>query len=216
MYFVRDISKDAIYFWYISPKARYVKNEKKEFISYRNGARWSYIAFEQSENISHERSEYIARKTGIQIIQPLYKDCRNEERNMIMWILMLALTILNLIFVYKNKSLISKITSVLTIILYVILSWHNILNVIIMIKSGIVGVQVLLWDIVNVVLLISLCISIFKNYRRVSLWLLWFMIFILFIGNWNTWLIYIIYLKSILRWFFVLTWLELVDKKSSI
>lgn len=116
-----------------------------------------------------------------------------------MWILMLALTILNLIFVYKNKSLISKITSVLTIILYVILSWHNILNVIIMIKSGIVGVQVLLWDIVNVVLLISLCISIFKNYRRVSLWLLWFMMFILFIGNWNTWLIYIIYLKSILR-----------------
>ena len=125
--------------------------------------------------------------------------CRNEERNMIMWILMLALTILNLIFVYKNKSLISKITSVLTIILYVILSWHNILNVIIMIKSGIVGVQVLLWDIVNVVLLISLCISIFKNYRRVSLWLLWFMMFILFIGNWNTWLTYIIYLKSILR-----------------
>lgn len=119
-----------------------------------------------------------------------------------MWILMLALTILNLIFVYKNKSLISKITSVLTIILYLILSWHNILNVIIMMKSGFVGVQVLLWDIVNVVLLISLCISIFKNYRRVSLWLLWFMMFILFIGNWNTWLTYIIYLKSILRWFF--------------
>ena len=136
--------------------------------------------------ISHEHSKIV-------------ECCRKEERNMIMWILILALTILNLIFVYKNKSLISKITSVLTIILYVILSWHNILNVIIMIKSGIVGVQVLLWDIVNVVLLISLCISIFKNYRRVSLWLLWFMMFILFIGNWNTWLTYIIYLKSILR-----------------
>ena len=133
-----------------------------------------------------------------------------------MWILMLALTILNLAFVYKNKSLIAKITIVLTTFLYVILSWHNILNVIIMIKSGIIGVQVLLWDIVNVVLLISLCISIFKNYRRVSLWLLWFMIFILFIGNWNTWLIYIIYLKSILRWFFVLTWLELVAKNIGI
>ena len=37
-----------------------LRDEIKEFISYRNGAKWSYIAFEQSENISHERSEYIA------------------------------------------------------------------------------------------------------------------------------------------------------------
>ena len=36
-------------------------NEKKEFISYRNGMKWSYIAFEQSENISREGSEYIAK-----------------------------------------------------------------------------------------------------------------------------------------------------------
>ena len=168
-----------------------------------------HIEFEQSENISIYGVKYraiedcISTKTLASSSYSIYSKsvecCRNEERNMIMWILMLALTILNLIFVYKNKSLISKITSVLTIILYVILSWHNILNVIIMIKSGIVGVQVLLWDIVNVGLLISLCISIFKNYRRVSLWLLWFMMFILFIGNWNTWLTYIIYLKSILR-----------------
>ena len=121
-----------------------------------------------------------------------------EERKIVMWILMLALTILNLAFVYKNKSLISKITIVFTTILYVILSWHSILNVTIMIKSGMVGVQVLLWDIINVVLLISLCISVSKNYRKTSLWLLWFMIFILFIGNWNTWLTYIFYLKSIL------------------
>ena len=112
---------------------------------------------------------------------------------------MLALTILNLIFVYKNKSLISKITSVLTIILYLILSWHNILNVIIMIKSGIVGVQVLLWDILNVVLLVSLCILLFKNCRKVSLCLLWIMIFILVLGNWNTWLTYILYLKNFLK-----------------
>ena len=119
-----------------------------------------------------------------------------------MWILILALTILNLVFVYKNKSLISKITSVLTIILYVILSWHSILNVIIMVNSGIVGVQVLLWDIFNVALLISLCISIFKNCRKVSLWLLWIMIFILVLSNWNTWLTYIFYLRNFLNWFF--------------
>ena len=106
-----------------------------------------------------------------------------------MWILMLAFTILNLIFVYKNKLHISKITIVLTTILYVILSWHNILNAIIMIKSGIVGVQVLLWDIANAALLISLCVSIFKNCRKVSLWLLLFMMFTLFLGNWNTWLL---------------------------
>ncbi len=51
MYFVRDISSMR----YV-PAAR-----EKEFMSYRNGIKWSYIAFEQSENISHERSEYIAK-----------------------------------------------------------------------------------------------------------------------------------------------------------
>ncbi len=38
--------------------------------------KWSYIAFERSENISHERSEYIAKTSGIQIIQSLHKGCR--------------------------------------------------------------------------------------------------------------------------------------------
>ena len=116
-----------------------------------------------------------------------------------MWILFLVLTILNLAFVYKNKSLISKITIIFTTILYVIMSWHSILNVAIMIRVGIVGVQVLMWDIVNVVLLLSLCISIFKNYRKVSLWLLWFMMLVQLIGNWNNWFTFIIYLKSILN-----------------
>ncbi len=116
-----------------------------------------------------------------------------------MWILMLALTILNLIFAYKNKSFISKIIIILTTILYVVLSWHNVLNIIIMLKSGIVSMYVLLWDIVNVVLLISLCISIFKNCKRTSLGLLWFMIFVLFLQNWNTWLTCIFYLKSLIR-----------------
>ena len=52
MYFVRDISS-----------MRYVPSgREKEFISYRNGMKWSYIAFEYSENISHERSEYIAER----------------------------------------------------------------------------------------------------------------------------------------------------------
>ena len=115
-----------------------------------------------------------------------------------MRILMLALTILNLIFTYKNKSFISKIIIILTTILYVVLSWHNILNVIIMLKSGIVGMYVLLGNIVNVVLLISLCIAIFKNCKKASLWLLWFMIFVLVLQNWNTWLAYIFYLKSLI------------------
>ena len=35
---------------------------REVLILYRNGAKRSYIAFEQSENISHERSEYIANK----------------------------------------------------------------------------------------------------------------------------------------------------------
>ena len=70
-----------------------------------------------------------------------------------MWILMLILTILNLIFVYKNKSRISRITCVLTTILYVALSWHNILNVVIMIKSGIVGIYSLFGEMANVILI---------------------------------------------------------------
>ena len=37
---------------------------EKEFISYRNEMKWSYIAFEYSENISHEQSEYIANKVA--------------------------------------------------------------------------------------------------------------------------------------------------------
>lgn len=115
-----------------------------------------------------------------------------------MWILMLVLTILNLIFVYKNKSLISKIIIVLTTITYVLLSCHNILNLIIMLKSGIVGVYVLLGDAVNVALLLSLCISIFKNCKRTTLWLLWIMIFVLILGNWNAWLTYILYLKNLI------------------
>ncbi len=37
---------------------------EKEFISYRNEMKWNYIAFEYSENISHEQSEYIANKVA--------------------------------------------------------------------------------------------------------------------------------------------------------
>ena len=36
-----------------------LRDEKREFILYRNGAKRSYIAF--GTNISHERSEYIAK-----------------------------------------------------------------------------------------------------------------------------------------------------------
>ena len=35
---------------------------KKEFISYRNGAKRSYIAFERSENISYEREQVYRRR----------------------------------------------------------------------------------------------------------------------------------------------------------
>ncbi len=122
-----------------------------------------------------------------------------ERRNENMWVLIPALTILNLICVYKNKLLLSKVTVVLTAILYVVLAWHNILNIIIMTKSGFVGMYVLLWDIVDVVLLILLCISVFRKCRKVSLWLLWFMIFVLVLGNWNAWVTYIFYLKSLLN-----------------
>ncbi len=42
-----------------------LRNEIKKFILYRNGAKRSYIAFEHDENISHERSKYIAIKIYI-------------------------------------------------------------------------------------------------------------------------------------------------------
>ena len=42
---------------------RYVPSGRdKEFILYRNEMKWSYIAFERNENISHEQSEYIAER----------------------------------------------------------------------------------------------------------------------------------------------------------
>ena len=65
MYFVHDISS-----------MRYVPVARdKEFISYRNGAKRSYIAFEQGENISHERSEYIAIRVASKpyVLQSLCK-----------------------------------------------------------------------------------------------------------------------------------------------
>ncbi len=42
-----------------------LRDEIKEFILYRNGAKRSYIAFEYDENILHERSEYIAIRVCI-------------------------------------------------------------------------------------------------------------------------------------------------------
>lgn len=116
-----------------------------------------------------------------------------------MWILMLSLTILNLIFVYKKKFLATKITILITTILYCVLSWYNILELIIMIQNGIVGMFDLIWDLFNLVLLVSLCISIFRKNRKMSLILLWVIIFMLLLGKWNTWLTYIFYLKSLLN-----------------
>ncbi len=129
---------------------------------------------------------------------PYIKDvqcCRKEEGNIVMWILILFLTILNLFFVYKNKSFISKITVILTTILYVILSWHDVFIVIMMIKTGLANVQELLWSIINTVLLVLMCVSVFRNCRKLSLCLLWSMILILLLGNWNNLLTYILYFK---------------------
>ena len=42
-----------------------LRDEKREFILYRNGAKRSYIAFEQSENISHERERVYRQKEVI-------------------------------------------------------------------------------------------------------------------------------------------------------
>ena len=121
------------------------------------------------------------------------------ERMVTMWIVTLILTILNLIFVYKNKAFASKILAVVTTILYCILSWNDILNLIIMIQSGFAGAVVLIWDIVSVLLLASLCISVFKGKRIMSLFLLWILIAVLLLSNWNTWFTYIIYFKRLLN-----------------
>ena len=69
MYFVRDISS-----------MRYVPSgREKEFISYRNGMKWSYIAFERSENISHE-CERVYRQKALHLnLMP-----RNMEKQKIL------------------------------------------------------------------------------------------------------------------------------------
>ncbi len=79
MYFVRDIFCGC---------DMSLRDEIKEFISYRNGMKWSYIAFEQRENISHERKRiyrqndrhldytvFIVRMFAIQGIK-----CRGDSR----------------------------------------------------------------------------------------------------------------------------------------
>lgn len=114
-----------------------------------------------------------------------------------MWVVMLILAILNLIFVYTNKALVSKILTIVITALYFALSWNDTFNSIIMIQSGFVSMFVLIWDIVSVLLLASLCISVFRGKRKVTLCLLWILISALLLSNWNTWFTYIIYLKRL-------------------
>jgi len=113
-----------------------------------------------------------------------------------MWLLMLVLTILNLVFVYKSKFFVSKVTAVITVVLYIVLSWHDILNTIVMIQSGIIGMVALIWDMINAALLILLCVLVFRKSRKVSLYLLWIIIIMLILGKWNIWLSFIFYLKT--------------------
>lgn len=58
MYFVRDISSML----YVA-----FGNEKKEFLSYRNGTKWSYIEFAK-QIYRMSVSEYIANKQNTSIV----------------------------------------------------------------------------------------------------------------------------------------------------
>ncbi|MBQ4110060.1 MAG: hypothetical protein IJC74_04175 [Clostridia bacterium] len=116
-----------------------------------------------------------------------------------MWLLILVLTVLSLIFVYKNNFFTAKITAVITTILYFVLSWHKILNMIIMIQSGIIGTFALMLDMINLALLILLCVLVFKKAKKTSLYLLWIMIIILILSKWNTWLSLTLYLKNLMN-----------------
>ena len=114
-----------------------------------------------------------------------------------MWIYMIVLTVLNLIMVYKNKITVSKTIGIISLIYYAVSSWHYIVNVFVMINSGIVDISVLFWDIFIIALLISVCFSVFTNHRKASLFLLWVIVVVMIVANWNKWFVYIIYLKSL-------------------
>lgn len=111
-----------------------------------------------------------------------------------MWITMLVLTI-SLVCVYKRKLLASKIGIILAVLLYLATSFNDITNTILMITSGVVGLQVLMWELITILLLIFSCFAIFKNSRKASIWLLWLLIVFSLLSNWNILFTYIIQLR---------------------
>lgn len=109
-----------------------------------------------------------------------------------MQILILVLTILNLIFVYKNKILLSKVIAVISMLSYAVYSLRNIVPLMLIMKSGVLEYQAFLWTIIMIVLYVILLLTIWKGTKKASLWLLWIMFAVLILSNWNTWLTYIL------------------------
>lgn len=114
-----------------------------------------------------------------------------------MWVLWLLLNVLNLIFVYNNKFLASKIIAIVTVIHCCISSLLYDILLPLCLISGLFTLDDLIWVIVNIMIVIAMCVFVFKKNRKASLILLWIMLFIHIFANWNTWYTYIFYLMSL-------------------
>ena len=108
-----------------------------------------------------------------------------------MWISAVFI-LLSLLFVYKNNKLLSRIFIVTSLVVYLLTSWNDIGNVFMLIKSGLLSFQSLLWYAINLLLFIVLLISVFKGIKKASLWLLWIILIVIILSNWN-WLFTYLY-----------------------
>ena len=120
-----------------------------------------------------------------------------KERNKFMWFYMLVLTVFNLLFVYKREYFASKVTAGATLWYYFTELWRNAVPLSILIKDGMITMNVFLWDIINIVSLILVLVFLFQKRRKAALWALWIRLVIVLLSNWNAWFNYILYLKNL-------------------
>ena len=114
-----------------------------------------------------------------------------------MWFYMLVLTVFNLLFVYKREYFASKVTAGATLWYYFTELLRNAVPLSILIKDGMITMNLFLWDIINIVSLILVLVFLFQKRRKAALWALWIRLVIVLLSNWNAWFNYILYLKNL-------------------
>ena len=120
-----------------------------------------------------------------------------KERNKFMWFYMLVLTVFNLLFVYKREYFASKVTAGATLWYYFSELLRNAVPVSIMVKNGMITMNVFFWDIINIVSLVLVLVFLFQKRRKAALWVLWIRIVIVILSYWNVWFDYILQVQNL-------------------